>query len=270
MSGPPAQHDRAEADGADTTPVLSCSELTKSYGHVDALRGVTLGVHAGEIFAVFGDNGAGKSTLLKSLCGIVRPDSGTIMIRGERIRFDSIRDAHRFGVDVVYQDLALPPHLGVHESMFLGHEVMKDGWRGRLGILDRRKMGADTRRALEALGINLPSVTVPVQMLSGGQRQAVAVARAEKWASSVILMDEPTAALGTKQSQIVTETIIAAAEHGLAVFVISHDIPRLLQVATTVAVMRHGRLEWTRPAQSVNVTDVVTAMVGQVGDPDGD
>jgi simple sugar transport system ATP-binding protein len=264
MSGPDDQPGPAGPGGAIDPPVLSCHDFTKSYGHVDALRGVTLGVHAGEIFAVFGDNGAGKSTLLKSLCGIVIPDSGWLEIRGERVRFDSIRDAHQAGVDVVYQDLALPPDLGVHECMFLGHEMIKTGWQGRLGVVDRRTMGTKTRQALEALGINLPSVTVPIQMLSGGQRQAVAVARAEMWASSVMLMDEPTAALGTKQSRIVTETIVAAAEHGLAVFVISHDIPRLLKVATTVSVMRHGRLEWIRPARDVTLTDVVTAMVGQM------
>jgi simple sugar transport system ATP-binding protein len=262
---------QAEQPGTGETSapaVLSCQDITKRYGHVDALRGISLGVHAGEIFAVFGDNGAGKSTLLKSLCGIVQPDSGSLAIRGKRTRFESIRDAHSLGVDVVYQDLALPPDLGVHECLFLGHELIKSGWQGRLGVLDRRAMGEKTRQALETLGIDLPSVIVPVQMLSGGQRQAVAVARAEMWASSVILMDEPTAALGTKQSRIVTETIVAAAEHGLAVFVISHDIPRLLEVATTVAVMRHGRIEWIKPAQDVTVTDVVTAMVGQIGGPD--
>lgn len=265
MTRPPSAASSSPSQPDDPRPILAIKNVTKNYGHVRALHDVSLSVCPGEIVAVFGDNGAGKSTLLKVLCGLVNPDSGIVEMRGEPVRLTSIRDAEKFGVGVLHQDLALPPDLTVLESIYLGHEELARGWRRRLGILDRRAMAKRSAESLRALGISIPSVWVPVSLLSGGQRQAVAVARAEMWATTAILMDEPTAALGTKQSRIVTETIVAAAKRGLGLFVISHDIPRMLEAATTVIILRHGSVVWRRPASEVAIEDIVAAMVGTAG-----
>jgi simple sugar transport system ATP-binding protein len=238
--------------------------LRKSFGHVDALRGATFGVKKGEVSVMFGDNGAGKSTLLRVLCGVHQPDSGQVLIGGQPVNLKSIRDAQAYGVDVIHQDLALAPDLSVVENMFMGHELLADGWARFGGVLARSKMASKTDQALKQLSINLPSVAVPVQALSGGQRQAVAVARAVMWSRTAILMDEPTAALGTRQADIVCETIRDVASRGLGVFIISHDIPRLLRVADTASVLRRGEVVLTAPAQSLSIADVVHAMVGDL------
>ena len=222
---------------------------------------------AGEVVALFGDNGAGKSTLMKTLCGVHQPDHGEVKILGESVSLGSIRDAQALGVEAVHQDLALAPHIPVLENMFLGHEPIRPGWRGRLRILDRPAMAAATREAVLRLSIDLPSVTVPVDDLSGGQKQAVAVARAVMWAKVAVLMDEPTAALGPRQSEIVCQTIRATAESGLAVLVVSHDIPRMLKVADRVVVMRQGKNVLTAHTGELTVTDIVGAMVGQEIEP---
>jgi simple sugar transport system ATP-binding protein len=243
-------------------PAIGCRDIWKSFGHVEALRGATLTVRRGEVTALFGDNGAGKSTLLRVLCGIHRPDRGSLSVSGEKVEFDSIRDAHSYGIDVIHQDLALAPDLTVTENVYLGHERLEAGWRGRVGVLARSAMGVDADNALKALGIELPSTRVAVRELSGGQRQAVAVARAVMWSRMAILMDEPTAALGTKQSDVVCATIKEVARRGLGVFVISHDIPRMLEVADTAAVLRRGEIVFQAAAQEVTITDIVHAMVG--------
>jgi simple sugar transport system ATP-binding protein len=244
------------------SPAIGCTGIEKSFGHVDALRGATLTVLQGEVTALFGDNGAGKSTLLRILCGIHRPDRGELLVRGKQVQFHSIRDAHEHGIDVIHQDLALAPDLTVTENVYLGHEQLEGGWRGRVGVLARTSMGARTNGALKELGIELPSVRAAVRELSGGQRQAVAVARAVMWSRMAILMDEPTAALGTKQSDVVCATIAEVARRGLGVFVISHDIPRMLEIADTAAVLRRGQVVLEAPARDVTITDVVHAMVG--------
>jgi simple sugar transport system ATP-binding protein len=241
---------------------IGCVGVEKSFGHVDALRGATLTVWQGQVTVLFGDNGAGKSTLLRVLCGIHRPDRGQIFVQGKQVEFDSIRDAHDHGIDVIHQDLALAPDLTVTENVFLGHEQLEGGWRGRVGVLARGAMGARTNEALHELSIDLPSVRVAVRELSGGQRQAVAVARAVMWSRMAILMDEPTAALGTKQSDVVCSTIKEVARRGLGVFVISHDIPRMLEIADTAAVLRRGQVVLEAPAGDMTITDVVHAMVG--------
>ena len=245
-------------------PAIGCVGIEKSFGHVNALTGATLSVLKGKITVLFGDNGAGKSTLLRVLCGIHAPDRGRVMIDGQPVHLTSIRDAHARGIDVIHQDLALAPHLSVSENVFLGHEEVYGGWRRPVGVLARSRMGTRTDTALKELGIDLPSVRVPVRALSGGQRQAVAVARAVMWSRTAILMDEPTAALGAKQSGVVCDTIREAADRGLGVFVISHDIPRMLGVADTAAVLRRGRIVLESPASDLTITDVVHAMVGDV------
>ena len=200
------------APALDEAPAaIAGVNLYKSFGHVDALRGATIEVKRKSITALFGDNGAGKSTLLRILCGIHAPDRGDVLIDGVPVLLNSIRDAQARGIDVIHQDLALAPDLSVLENVYLGHEELHGGWRRHLGILALGRMAASTDRALRQLSINLPSVRVPVELLSGGQRQAVAVARAVMWSRAAILMDEPTAALGHRQSDVVCETITEVA-----------------------------------------------------------
>ena len=235
--------------------------LEKEFGHVRALQGASLRVHRGEVVALVGDNGAGKSTFLKTLAGVHAPDAGELRILGTAVTLSSVRDAHALGVQVVYQDLALAPDLSVAESMFLGHERRSRRW-SRLGVLDRRAMADDASEALRRLGVSLPDVEVDIASLSGGQRQAVAIARAVRWAKGVLLMDEPTAALGVRQTEIVTDVIRAAANEGLAVLVISHDMPHMLKTADRIAVLRHGRVVSDRPAAEMDITKIVGSMLG--------
>lgn len=242
--------------------VIEARDLTKRFGHVQALRSATLDIRRGEILALVGDNGAGKSTLTKVICGALQPDSGELVFMGRPTAVQSIRHAHDLGVETVYQDLAQAPDLSVPENMFLGREPTVQGLGRFVGTLSRRQMYRQTETALQNLGIKLPSIRVPIRQLSGGQRQAVAVARAVMWASQVILMDEPTAALGTKQTKIVYDTIKTASNRGLAVVVISHDIPRMISLSHRVAVMRHGVVIATLRSSETSLTEVISLMLG--------
>lgn len=264
MSGPSDAARAAAGLGVDPLiPAIRATGIVKRFGHLEALRGASIDLHRGEIVALVGDNGAGKSTLTKVICGALTSDEGTLSFWGEPRRITSIQQAHDLGVHTVYQDLALAPHLSVADNLFLGREPVPSGWRQVLGILDRRAMIEETRSAMSRLGISLRDYGVPVGDLSGGQRQALAVARAITWATTAVLMDEPTAALGPKQSAIVYETVRAAAARGLAVLVISHDIPRMLETAHRIAVMRHGSVVATRDARSLRLPDVIGLMLGE-------
>ena len=246
-----------------SVPAIRATGITKAYGHLQALRGADLVLRPGEVLALVGDNGAGKSTLTKILCGAIQADAGEVAYWGEPVKVQSIGHALELGVHTVYQDLALAPDLSVSDNLFLGREPMRSGIRGRLGMIERNQMREQTRQALARLGIDLRSLRVPVRNLSGGQRQALAVARSINWATTAVLMDEPTAALGPKQSGIVYDTVTNAAARGLAVLVISHDIPRMLHVADRIAVMRHGMVVAERPAASLKLTDVIGLMLGE-------
>jgi simple sugar transport system ATP-binding protein len=236
--------------------------IVKHFGHVHALRGATIAVHAGEIVALVGDNGAGKSTLAKVICGSLQPDQGQISFWDRPVAIQSITHAHELGLYTVYQALAQAPDLPVAEHFYLGRELYRGGLAGRMGVLDRRRMERETRSALDRLGIRLKAISVPVRELSGGQRQALAVARATAWATTGLIMDEPTAALGTRQTSMVYEAFGAAAERGLAVLVISHDIPRVLAAAHRVAVMRHGLVIADLAAADTSVDEVIGLMLG--------
>lgn len=244
--------------------VIEATDIVKRYGHVQALAGASLQVRPGEVLALVGDNGAGKSTLTKVICGAIAPDSGRLAFWGEATTVTSIRHAQELGVETVYQDLALAPDLTVAENMFLGREPVRAGWfGGRAAVLDRRHMRARAEEALRGIGIStLTSVDRTVRDLSGGQRQAIAVARAVMWAKAAILMDEPTAALGTRQTGIVYESIRSAAARGLAIVVISHDIPKMLTLADRIAIMRQGRTLTNLAARDLTLNDVVTLMLG--------
>jgi len=242
--------------------VFRARNLTKTFGHVKAITDVSIDLKRGEVLALFGDNGAGKSTVTKMLCGVYTPDSGEIEVNGATVAMRSTRDAERHGITVVHQDLALAPHLTVLENMFLGHEILRRGILGSFGVLSRSDMATRSNEALQRLSITLPSLSVTVQNLSGGQRQAVAVARASMWSRSGILMDEPTAALGTVQSDIVCTLIRDTANSGAGVMVISHDIPRILEIADRIVVLRHGGVALNEPVGGLQRSDIVAAMVG--------
>lgn len=255
-----------ESPGGDERPVaLAGLHVEKRFGHVQALTDASITVHSGEIVALFGDNGAGKSTFLRVLLGIYAPDGGEIVLGGQKLELGSIRDAQVHGVEAVHQDLALAPDLSVIDNMFLGHEVTRPGIIGRLGVLARKRMADQADEALSQLGIKLPSVYIPVRDLSGGQRQAVAIARAVMWARSAVLFDEPTAALGARQSEIVCDLLRVIAARGLAVLVVSHDLPRILKVADRVTILWRGRTALEDRAGNLTVPDVVAAMVGYEG-----
>jgi simple sugar transport system ATP-binding protein len=247
----------------DTPEVaIAGRHLAKRFGHVQALSDASVTVRPGEVVALFGDNGAGKSTFVKLLLGIYRPDAGTLIVADRRIQPHSINEVQELGVDCVHQDLALAPDLSVVDNMYLGHEVVRKGLLGRVGVVARREMTARADAALRDLSIKLPSLAIPVSDLSGGQRQAVAVARAVMWSRTSVLMDEPTAALGARQSAIVCELMRTVARRGLGVLVVSHDLPRVLKVADRVCILWRGRTVLDEPAGDLTVTDVVAAMVG--------
>lgn len=242
--------------------MIGCEHVAKQFGHVQALRDATVMVPAGKVVALVGDNGAGKSTLLQILLGLHRPDTGQLIIGGERVVLRSVRDAQALGVDAVHQDLSLAPDLSVVDNMFLGHEDTGRGWSKRVGLLARTRMARDADRALKDLSITLPSLAVPIRELSGGQRQAVAVARAVMWSKSALLMDEPTAALGARQSETVMSLARTVAAHGLGVLIVSHDLPRILKFSDTVVVLWRGETVLEAPAETLTVPDLVATMVG--------
>lgn len=251
-----------QAGRREGVPAIRATGMVKHYGHLQALRGASIDLHPGEVVALVGDNGAGKSTFTKVICGALTADAGELAFWGEPTKVQSIHHAHDLGVHTVYQDLALAPHLSVADNLFLGRERIRPGWRRLLGEMDRRGMVEQTQESMSRLGISLKDYGAPVGNLSGGQRQALAVARAITWATTAVLMDEPTAALGPKQSAIVYETVAAAAQRGLAVLIISHDIPRMLEFAHRIAVMRHGTVVAVREARTLKLTDVIGLMLG--------
>lgn len=245
-------------------PLLQVRHVSKAYGHIQALRDASLDVHAGEIVALLGDNGAGKSTLVSVISGGSTPDSGEVYFDGERLASGSVAAAAERGIAMVYQDLSLATDLDPALNVFLGREIVRGGLLGRLGVLDKKAMTRATTSSLKELRIQLQSVDQPVRDLSGGQRQAVAVARAMHWATRLLIMDEPTAALGSRQRELVMDLIVAAKEQGLAVLLISHDIPIILETVDRVTIMRRGRTQATLAAKETNVAEVVRLMVEEM------
>jgi fructose transport system ATP-binding protein len=240
--------------------------LTKRYGHVTALDGADFDLRAGEVLGLIGDNGAGKSTLIKALSGALRPDAGTITLDGKVVSFGSPAESRRAGIETVYQDLAVSPALDVTTNMFLGREILRGGLAGSLlHLCDHRAMREETRRHLLELGISLYSVTQTVETLSGGQRQALAVARAAAWGRRVIIMDEPTAALGVRQSRQVLDLVRRIRDRGMAVVLISHSMPDVFATTDRVAIMRLGRRVAELRTAETSMTEVVAIMVGAAG-----
>lgn len=247
-------------------PVIETRGITKSFGHVQALQGASLKAYAGEVLALIGDNGAGKSTLSNVIAGVHAPDEGEIILNGASISVSSVRQAREVGIEIVYQDLAQAPDLTVVQNFFFGRELLKPGIGRIIGRVDEAAMRARTKEAMSLLGAKVPSLTAPVSALSGGQRQAIAVARAVMWADAAILMDEPTAALGPKQTAMVYDAVRAAADRDLAVILVSHDIPKMLEFADRIAIMRHGRVVAQMPTAGLELVDVLTTMLSAQGE----
>lgn len=244
-------------------PLLEASGLVKTYGHVQALRSADFTVYEGEIVALIGDNGAGKSTLVKTLSGTLRPDAGEIRIDGQPVDLHSPVDAQRFGIETVYQDLALATDLDGSSNLYLGRETLRGGVIGRaLGLLDKKSMRTAAQSAFAELGVDLQNAHTPVVNLSGGQRQSVAVARAVAWASRLLFLDEPTAALGVVQTAHVLDVIRRVRDKGVTVVLISHNMPQVLEVADRVEVLRLGRRVAQLDASGSTVADLVGAMTG--------
>lgn len=246
------------------TPILRARRLVKTFGRVVGLDGVSLELYPGEVLAIIGDNGAGKSTLIKCLTGAEIPDEGEIFLDGKQVHFKRPQDAHAAGIETVYQNLAVSPALDVAANLFLGREVRKKGILGSVfRVVDQKGMRQKAKDELKELGIStLQDVTVAVENLSGGQRQAVAVARAAAFGSKVVVLDEPTAALGVRESQQVLELIKNLRDRGIPVILISHNMPQVFEVADRIHIQRLGKRAATITPESHTMTDAVAIMTG--------
>jgi len=245
-----------------TQPILEAKGLTRSFGHVRALAGADFDINPGEVVALIGDNGAGKSTLVKALTGNLALDEGELYFEGKRVSISSPQAASALGMEVVYQDLALAPHLNPVQNMFLGREIPRKGILGRVGFMDEKAMLAAARRGFDELGGTVRAMTAPIGSMSGGQRQQVAIARAISWADKVVILDEPTAALGVVQTKNVLDSIKRVKAKGIAVILISHSMPHVLEVADRVQVLRLGRRVATFNTAQTTVEELVGAMTG--------
>ena len=245
------------------TPVLETRAITKRFGHVTALDGVDFELRDGEVLAVIGDNGAGKSTLVKVLSGALAPDEGEVLLDGNRVRFASPLDARLRGIETVYQELAVAPALDIASNLYLGRELRRAGPLGRiLRMLDKPRMRRLATQHMEALKFRLPGIDHAVEDLSGGQRQGVAVARAAVFAHRLVIMDEPTAALGVRETGQVLDLIRAIRDRGLPVILISHNMPNVFDVADRIHVMRLGRRVALTTPQDHSMAEIVAIMTG--------
>jgi fructose transport system ATP-binding protein len=253
-----------------TQPILQAKGLNKRYGRVVALDNADFDLRPGEILAVIGDNGAGKSTLVKALCGAVIPDSGTIELDGKAVNFRSPIEARIAGIETVYQNLALSPALSIADNMFLGREIRKPGFVGQwLRMLDRSSMQKKAREKLTELGLmTIQNINQSVETLSGGQRQGVAVARAAAFGSRVVIMDEPTAALGVKESRRVLELMLDVKKRGLPIVLISHNMPHVFEVADRIHIHRLGRRLAVIDPKQYQMSDAVAFMTGAMVPPE--
>jgi fructose transport system ATP-binding protein len=251
---------------SSSTLVMEARGLVKRYGHVTALDGADFELVRGEILGVIGDNGAGKSTLIKALSGALIPDEGEMFLEGKPVRFHTPIDARRQGIETVYQELAVAPAMTITENLFLGREIHKPGLRGSLlRLLDKKAMNAEAVAHFRDLQIGIGSVKQPVETLSGGQRQGVAVARAAAFAPHVVIMDEPTAALGVKESRMVLDLILRVRDRGLPVILVSHNMPHVFEVADRIHIQRLGRRAALTRTSEITMADAVAIMTGATG-----
>ena len=252
-----------------TDPILNAKNLVKRYGKVTALDHCDFELYPGEILAVIGDNGAGKSSLIKVLSGATIPDQGEVFLEGEKINFRTPIDAREAGIETVYQTLAMSPALSIADNMFMGREIRTDGMMGKyLGRLDKKKMQDFARQKLSDLGLmTIQNINQAVETLSGGQRQGVAVARAAAFGSKVIILDEPTAALGVKESRRVLELILDVRSRGIPIILISHNMPHVFEVADRIHIHRLGKRLCVVDPKDHTMSDAVALMTGAVEPP---
>ena len=243
-------------DGKSETALFSLRGISKSYGAVQALAGIDLDVFAGDVLAICGDNGAGKSTLIKILSGAQAPSDGTMSLRGVPVQFRSPHDALAQGVATIYQDLALAPRLSIAANIFMGAERTRAFGLPFIRILDKARMARESRDYLARLSVDIADMSRPVERLSGGQRQAVAISRALRWNAEIIIMDEPTAALGVKETAQVLDLIRALKAQGHTILLISHNMRDVVALATRVAILKSGRKIADRPIGGLSADDL--------------
>ena len=249
-------------------PILSARGIHKRYGNVTAIDGADFDLYPGEILAVIGDNGAGKSSLIKVLSGATIPDEGTILLDGERVNFKSPHDAREAGIETVYQDLAVAAAFDIAENLFLGRERRRKGPLGSVfRMIDHKAMREEAVKQMKALQIGIRSMSQAVETLSGGQRQGVAVARAAAWARKLVIMDEPTAALGVRESGQVLELIKRVRDNGLPVILISHNMPHVFEIADRIHIHRLGRRATVITPKSHSMSEAVAIMTGAAPPP---
>jgi simple sugar transport system ATP-binding protein len=246
----------------DNAVILGAEAIEKHFGHVVALRGASFQLRRGEVHAIVGDNGAGKSTLIKIVSGVYRQDAGTLTLEGSPVTMESPRAARELGIETVYQDLALADQLDASANLYLGRESLLPPPLSWFGFLDKAAMRQRTKEEIERLKVGIPSVQQPVINFSGGQRQSIAVARAVAWGSRIVILDEPTAALGVRESQMVLQLIRELKEQGLSVLIISHNLPEVFLVADRITVLRLGRTISTIDTKDSSVEAIVAMMTG--------
>jgi simple sugar transport system ATP-binding protein len=242
--------------------ILKATGVKKSFGSVVALSNINFELNAGEVMGLVGDNGAGKSTFIKVLSGVYRRDEGTVVFNGKEVDFKSPREAIDAGIETVYQDLALAQYLPIYSNMFLGREILKKGVLGALGVVDKNEMRKQAAERIARVKTKLNHVNQEVGTLSGGQRQAVAITRALSWGREVIIMDEPTAALGVKESRQVLDLIKEVRAHGIAVIFICHTIPHVMEVTDKIHVLRLGESVAHLNTADTNYEEVVQYITG--------
>lgn len=241
-----------------TQPVLALNNIRKSFGGVVAIEDFSLTIEPGEIVALVGDNGAGKSTLIKIISGVHAPSSGNIVIEGESISMSSATKAREHGIEVVYQDLALADQQSVYMNLFLGREVT----RGPFGQLDRKTMITETQRLVDELDVRIPSPHATIRDLSGGQRQGIAIARATRWAKKLILLDEPTAALGVAETAKVEKIVAGLKARNIGVLIISHSLDQVFRLSDRICVLRRGKQIGIRKTADTDKNEIVSMITG--------
>jgi ABC-type sugar transport system ATPase subunit len=242
--------------------LLRVNNLTKRFGGLTAVNSVSMDVNVGEVIGLLGDNGAGKSTLIKMVSGVYQPDDGEIFFAGQKVEFSTPRGARDMGIETIYQDLALAENLDVGANIFLGREILRSYLGGFIKTVDRTKMGEEAAKALDRLNIRLPSLTQQVLNLSGGQRQAVAIARSIYWNAKLMIMDEPTAALGVSEQRKVLRLVKTLCDQGVPVILISHNMQDVFAVATRIIVLRRGKKVGERMTNQTSPDEIVSLMVG--------
>jgi simple sugar transport system ATP-binding protein len=251
----------AVTDGHPTTlddVILRVEQISKRFGAVEALRGVDMHLNRGEVLGLVGDNGAGKSTLVKILSGFQRPDSGRIFVEGRDVQFHSVKDARAAGIETVYQDLALVPQLTVYENLFLNREITG---LGRVGVLSRRRMRSLANRYHDDIKVHVPDVDAEVEMLSGGQRQAIAVARATRLNAKILLLDEPLAAMGAKESALIMDLVKDLSARGVSMIVIDHNYAHLFALCDRLNIVQQGKVTVDIRVADTSIEEMTELMV---------